>query len=484
MKKIKIKSIINKGDSYKYSHPAQNRPNLVSAYNYIESRGGLYPATVWIGMQATIQENLMIPVTMKEVKYIRARCEKHGVPFDYKGWKRIVKVHNGFLPVRIKSIPEGSLVPTNHVLATFESTDPKLPWIPGFIETVFMRLWYPTTVATKSHAIRQTLLKYGSPDWAQFALHHFGARGQHHDADSQIGGFAHATQFLGSDNFSAMDHAEQFYNQSPDMPITFSVFATEHSTTTSYGKDNEEQFVYDMLIKHPDAPIMSFVADSYDVYNFTNFCTAPNSRIRKLIESRPHQKFVLRPDSGSPIEVLDGMIDIMFENDISSTGNQEEETLTFSDFGILWGDGITHETIEKILKHNLDNGFAAENFVFGMGGGLATVDIHRDTQRFAIKCSSITVHTLEAHRVTDVVTSAQTIGTRDIDVFKDPITDPGKASKRGKVTTWYDTEAKQYIAGKLNEQPNTHCVEALELVYENGKQFNLTTMNDIRKLTI
>ncbi len=475
MKKIQIKSIINKADSYKYSHPAQTRSDTVSAYNYMESRGGLYPATLWIGIQAIIQDNLMTPVTMKEVKYMRARCSKHGVPFDYKGWKRIVKVHQGFLPVSIKSIAEGTLVPVKHVLATFESTDPKLPWIPGFIETVFMRAWYPTTVATKAHAIKQTLLSYGSPEWAQFALHHFGSRGQHHDADSQIGGFAHASQFSGSDNFSAIDHAEQFYGQSPNEPIVFSVFASEHSVTTSYGKGNEEQFVYDMLLKFPDNPIMSFVADSYDAYNFTDFCTVPDSRIRKLIESRPHQKFVLRPDSGDPVNVIRHMLEIMTKNCLRKE-MLNSQTL-FTDFNILWGDGITHDTIEDILRTTKALGYAAENFVFGMGGGLATIDMHRDTQKFAIKCSSITVE------YDDPICKDGQSGTisEDIDVFKDPITDHGKASKRGKVTTYFNTETKEWSQGLVDDQPFTpHIVDALQLVYEDGKQYNLTTMEQIR----
>lgn len=157
----------------------------------------------------------------------------------------------------------------------------------------------------------------------------------------------------------------------------------------------------------------------------------------------------------------------------------------FLDFGLLWGDGITADGIELILETFTTNAvpgtrvhpiFAAENFIFGMGGGLATVDMHRDTSKYAIKCSSITV-------VEDNMSEGY-IGDgfdyKDIDVYKDPITDPGKASKRGKRTTWYDTEAKEYIDGVVGEQPNMHCVNALVLVYLDGELFNQPTMDTIR----
>ena len=103
---------------------------------------------------------------------------------------------------------------------------------------------------------------------------------------------------------------------------------------------------------------------------------------------------------------------------------------------------------------------------------------NRDTQKFAIKCSSITVDDNYADDMTPADTDKPKL--RDIDVYKDPITDPGKASKRGKVTTWYDTETREYITGIVGEQPNTHCVEALVLVFKNGLLYKDYTLEDIR----
>lgn len=474
------KSPIHYGDSYKYGHSGQYRP-MVAMYDSMESRGGKYPETAFVGLSGLTQSYLTKPITYADVTKLHRRAKLHGIPFDLKGWTYIVDKHNGYLPIHIKAVPEGSVIPVKHVLLTVESTDSEVPWVAGFVETLLMKVWYPTTVATKSLHVRKILEKYGSPEWAQFAFHAFGDRACTCPEAAAIAGFAHlASGFMGTDNFDSLEYCEELYGVPLDQVAAYSVFATEHSTTTSYGKDGEEQFVYDQLLANPDAPIMSFVADSYDVYNFTDFCTKPNSRIRKLVESRSHQKLVLRPDSGEPLNVIAQMLDIMMENEVIHTadnaGKLTQHNILFRDFSILWGDGITPSTIEDILMQVTSLGFAAENFVFGSGGDLMQ-KVNRDTQSFAIKCSNITVQ--ESFTANEA--NEEGISIFDIEVYKDPITDPGKKSKRGKVTTWYDTEAKTYLQGIVGHQPNMHCIEALRSVFKNGIILERPTLEEIRE---
>jgi len=452
-------------DSYKYSHSSQY-PEMISMYDYMESRGGKYPATVFVGLQYYLKAYFATPITQQEVDQAARMAKAHGVPFDKEGWDYIVQELKGKLPVRIKAVKEGSLIPVKNVLMTIESTDPKVPWIAGWLETILMKVWYPTTIATKSFYVRKMLEKYGAPEWAQFAFHNFGDRGSSSVESAAIGGFAHMTQFMGTDNFNALFMVEDFYNQPSDIPGAFSVFATEHSTTTANADGSTKKeiaFVERMLIENPDAPIMSFVADSYDIYNFTDKVTQPNSWIRETIESRPNQKFVIRPDSGDAIDVISKMLDIMKENDIVFTRNEDGKIL-FRDYGILWGDGITPDVIEEILKMVISKGFAAENMVFGSGGDLMQ-NVNRDTQRFAIKCSSIT----------------RPNGAEQ-DVFKDPITDPGKKSKKGKVTTYYNKESKTYFVDRVGMDFET-SYEILEVVYENGELIKEVSLENIRNIS-
>lgn len=460
-------------DSYKYSH-AKQYPDMVSMYDYMESRGGKYPATVFVGLQGIIKEYLLNPITIQEVNQAKAFAELHGVPFDTEGWEYIVGELGGKLPVEIKAVDEGSLIPVKHVLLTIESTDKKVAWVAGWLETLLMKLWYPTNIATKSYYVKQMLMKCGSPEWAQFAYHNFGDRGSSSVEAAEIGGYAHLTQFMGTDNFNALKYC--FDNYGIKM-AGWSVFASEHSTTTAHGKDGEEQFVIRMLEENPDAPIMSFVADSYDVYAFTDMCTRPDSTIREIIESRQHQKFVLRPDSGEPLEVLDKMITIMRANKLETVPHPDGKHL-FKDFGILWGDGITPEVIEEILIEADRHKFAAENFVFGSGGDLMQ-NHNRDTQRFAVKCSSITVDDNYADGNTPADTDEPRY--RDIDVFKDPITDPGKKSKRGKVTTYYNEDTKQFCVNKVGLDFEDGSYDILNTVYRNGELLKEFTMDEVRE---
>lgn len=476
-------SIVNLADSYKLSHASQYPSNMTSMYDYLESRGGKYPATIFTGLQYYLKKYLKVP-TSEEVIKASARAEAHGVPFDKDGWLHIVSL--GYIPVVIKAVPEGMLVPTGHPLLTVESTDIRVPWIAGFLETLLMKVWYSTTISTKSYYVKQMLLKYGSSDWAQFAFHNFSDRGCSSVESAAIAGFAHMTQFMGTDNFNALTLAEEYYDAG--ISAAYSVFATEHSTTTSRGKGGEEEFVWEQLQQNPDAPIISFVADSYDIYKFTGMVTNPEGRIRKLIDSRPHQKFVVRPDSGEPIEVLTGILDIMVNNNCFDSSINDK--LLSTKFGILWGDGITPEQIDKILthfttyegvpsyKHDDTYIFAAENFIFGSGGDLAQ-NITRDTQRFAIKCSEITISDTD---IEDILGGQEAIYTR-IPVFKDPITDPGKKSKKGKVTTFYNTETKQFRVGKVGEylvEETPNEIDLLSVVYKDGTLSNQTTLDEIR----
>src|SRR5277367_430588 len=121
-----IENNILDSDSYKFSHPYQYPPKTTSICSYIESRGGVYPATVFFGLQYIINEYLTHRFTVEEVEEAKIFLEMHGEPFNYEGWMYIAKDLDGKLPVRIRAVPEGTVVPTHNALVTIESTDPKV----------------------------------------------------------------------------------------------------------------------------------------------------------------------------------------------------------------------------------------------------------------------------------------------------------------------------------------------------------------------
>lgn len=125
-------------DSYKTSQYLQYPHQTEIIHSYIESRGGVYDSTLFFGLQAFIKEYLLTPITMAEVNEAAAFCKEHGVPFNIEGWIDIVRNHDGYLPISIKAVPEGTIVPTHNVLLTVENTHPDAYWVTSYIETALL----------------------------------------------------------------------------------------------------------------------------------------------------------------------------------------------------------------------------------------------------------------------------------------------------------------------------------------------------------
>ena len=151
------RNLLLRTDSYKVSHWKQYPPGTQTVFSYIESRGGVFGHGVFFGLQAWLREYLSAPVTRADIDEADAIFKLHGEPFNREGWLRLVDTHGGRLPLRIRAVPEGSVVPAHNVLAMVENTDPEFFWLTSYLETELLRaIWYPTTVATVSAAAKAT----------------------------------------------------------------------------------------------------------------------------------------------------------------------------------------------------------------------------------------------------------------------------------------------------------------------------------------
>ncbi|MCE3288720.1 MAG: nicotinate phosphoribosyltransferase, partial [Caulobacter sp.] len=147
-----INPILNT-DSYKTSHYLQYPPGTEHAFSYVESRGGDYPSTVFFGLQAILKAEFQRAITAVDIDEAEELLRTHGMPFNRAGWQRIVDIHGGFLPLEVRAVAEGSVVPTHQPLMTVVNTDPELPWVTSYAETALLRVWYPITVATISYHV-------------------------------------------------------------------------------------------------------------------------------------------------------------------------------------------------------------------------------------------------------------------------------------------------------------------------------------------
>lgn len=418
-----LPSLILDADSYKFSHFALYPTGTNAMYSYIEAR--VKDVTIVpFGLQMWIKKNLLTPITVAQVDEAEELTRQHGVPFNRSDWDYIIDQYGGYLPIKIKAIPEGTRVKGSTPIVSVLCEDARVFWLASYIETSLQRgIWYPTTIASNdlsSYQQLKWLYDKGSdnPSMIDFSLHSFASRGVSSRETAEIGGLAHLVFFKGTDDVVAVKAARDFYGC--DM-AGYSVVATEHSIQCAYGLDNQADYLNRVLdVYGKPGAIVSVVMDGYDIYREVDLLCTPHfvNRIRET-----GCKFVVRPDSGDMFEVVPKILQKL-ETAFGTTLNSKGKKV-LNNVGVIQGDGINLTTMPILAQKVFDAGFAPENVIYGSGGGLLQ-QVNRDTFRFAQKTSAIRV------------------GDQWVETVKNPITDPGKRSKGGLLdtpdfVTYYET---------------------------------------------
>lgn len=450
-------------DSYKSTHPAQYPEGTSSMFDHLESRGGQFGTTIYFGQQFINKEYLTIPITHAHVDEAKDFFVGHfgtddPVYFPEMGFRKMVD-NGGYWPVRIKTVAEGTEVPTRNMLLSLESTGGSDTfWAASWLETQIVRNWYPTTVATLSYyckkIILEALMETSNDPWGEiyFKLHDFGGRGATCHEAAGIGGMSHLINFRGSDTVEGIMFARDYYGE---RMAGNSIAAAEHSSITSWTRERE-LLAYRNMVKQFCKPgrIVACVSDSYDIYN-----AIENMWCSELLEEVKNSGgcIVIRPDSGEPPAVVLKCLQTL-ERKLGMTKNMRGFKILPPYFRLIQGDGINIDSLAEILRVIMQAGYSASNLAFGMGGGLLQL-VNRDTQKFALKCSEIT-----------------TIRGETIPVYKDPVTDPGKTSKSGKLDLIFEDgqfKSVPFGTAKNNSQMVT--------VYEDGKILTDFSFSDVRK---
>ncbi|XP_033104415.1 nicotinamide phosphoribosyltransferase-like [Anneissia japonica] len=455
-----VDNILLVTDSYKVTHHKQYPEGTTKIYSYFESRGGKFQETVFFGLQYILKRWLEGRVVTKEkIQEAKEFYKLHfgNDVFNEEGWNYILEKHGGCIPIKIRAVPEGTVVPVKNVLFTVESTDPEVPWITNYFETLLVQVWYPMTVATNSRAQKEVIAKNmletaDTLDKLPFMLHDFGFRGVTSVESAAIGGAAHLINFVGSDTIAGMVMCRKYYGC---QMAGFSIPAAEHSTITSWGKSGEKKAFANMLNSFPNG-LVAVVSDSYDIFNACE--NIWGKELKDLILKRGENggQLVIRPDSGDPPDVVVKVLEILGKA-FGTKVNSKSYKLLPDCIRVIQGDGINYEMLGKVLEHMKNHKWSADNIVFGSGGALLQ-KLNRDTQKCAYKCSY-----------------AEVDGTPR-NVFKQPVTDPGKKSKKGILSLVQQN-------GKLETfQEGTGVDEDIMVpVFENGYLLKDYNFAEIRK---
>ena len=445
-------------DSYKVTHFNQYPQNTKKLYAYIEARNLNSEELIFFGLQAFVKKYLLNPITQDDIDEAEKFLLSHIGVFNRDDWEYILNEHGGFLPIEIKSLDEGTVTNKKIPLLDITNTDEKVPWLVTYIETALLRsLWYPSSVATISREIKKIIFRYlddtctNFDDQLPFKLHDFGARGVSSYESSRIGGAAHLLNFLGSDTVEGAMFLKDYYDGTD---ISYSIPASEHSTITAWGKDNEnkahENIINQFLL---EGKVIASVIDSYDTFE-TASKTISSELKEKIINSKG--TLVVRPDSGKlPDTIIELLNTLSSEENFGYTLNSKGYKELPSYIRVIQGDGVDKNSIEDILISMKENNYSAANITFGMGGALLQ-KLDRDTYSFAMKVSAI-------HD-----------GNTWKDVYKEPSNDKTKNSRRGRFAIVKNDELEVVDLEKLNQ------TNLLKTRYKDGKLYNETDLKVIR----
>jgi nicotinamide phosphoribosyltransferase len=464
-----ILNLLLNTDSYKPSHFLQYPKGTEYISSYGESRGCKikgWVETTAFGMQIFTKDYLVNPIEQWMIDEADEVFSAHGVPFNRQGWQHILNKHDGHLPLQIQAVPEGLTLKQSNVLFQVMNTDPQVPWLTSYIETAILRaVWFPTTVATldlyKKRIIRKYLEMTSDSETIDtdilFKLHDFGARGVSSMESAGIGGCAHLVHFMGSDTLTGIMYARKYYNETM---AAFSIPAAEHSTITVWGGAEHEWEAFENMIDqfggvNPDGSpkLYAIVIDSY---NDMEACEKLFSLRDKIIAKGGI--LVARPDSGLPREVVVKIICKLMDL-FGYTVNSKGYKVLPDYIRVIQGDGITYKSIEEILVNMEAYRLSADNIAFGQGGGMLQ-QLDRDTFQFAMKASAAKVNGLWR------------------DVYKDPVGDASKKSKRGRLALVKRDGG--YVTIRESELRDL-SENVLQTVYIDGKILVTTTLAEVRE---
>lgn len=447
-------------DSYKVTHHRQYPPGTESVFSYFESRGGDFDSTVFFGLQYYLKKYLAgLVVRAQQIDDAENLFAMHFSGdkslFHRAGWEHIVNQHGGRLPISIRAVPEGSVIPVSNVLMTIENTDPACYWLTNYLETLLVQVWYGSTVATQSREMKRTILNSlehtGSPELIDFKLHDFGFRGVSSVETAGIGGAAHLVNFRGTDTIAGLIVARDYYDC--DM-AGFSIPAAEHSTQTSWGAAHEVDAMRNMLHQFPTG-LVAVVSDSYDIFNACRNLWGDQLKADVLARDGA---LVVRPDSGDPPEIVCRVLETLGEAFGTETNSKGFKVL-HPKVRVIQGDGIDRAMLTRILDATTAAGWSTDNIAFGSGGGLLQ-KLNRDTSKYAFKCSDITIN--GEHR----------------DVFKQPVTDLGKRSKAGRLTL---VQRKGQLVSIREEDRKANDEHQMVEVFRDGELLQEHSLDDVRQ---
>lgn len=541
-----VSNAVAQTDFYKWFHKAGAIDGVDFMYGNYTSRNGRLSnvkdnkEVTFVGLQYFIKDvlidewnktffNLPKDQVIYEIKRIAKYCLFQP---DY-ATKHFEDLHDlGYLPVKIKALPEGSSVPYGVAPVTFVNTVAGFDWLEGFLETSFStENWGIQTSATTARAYLNRTIKAfdaaGLPhDLVPFMCHDFSMRGINGRHSAAMSGFGHLCSFAGTDTIPAILFAEKYYNANIENELVgCSVNATEHSITTTAiavlekergisKLEAEVAYIREVLFKAAPTGILSHVSDSFD---FWKFVSEGLPMLKEDILNR-EGKFVIRPDSGDPVDVLCGLsikhsVDKISDITIRLNNSKDVYYIKSSDKYVSVSCGGTYDTMDDIIVTKEYSHAEAKGLIECLGELFGTTQSPTGLKLLHENIGAIYGDSITLERQDQIISRLGAKGyaglvvlgvgsysyqyvTRDnhgsavkstfasgsmigaVDVCKDPKTDSKKKSAKGLLRIELENGTYVQYDQQTHEQEDTG---ELKTVFLDGKLVYETSLQEIRQ---
>lgn len=384
-------------DSYKAGHAGLYPDNVTHLYGYYAHRRKYAGASTFFGLQYYLKEYLSgVVFTEDDIREAAEFWTKHFGRSDYFNeslWMNLLHKHGGKLPLRIRGIKEGtSVFASGAPVFSVENTDPEFPWLVTFVETILLKVWYPSLIYVQSQTLRtnmNTIFSSRTLASPEYYVHDFGYRACASDEQAALGAAAHLCHFGGSDTVAGVRLLQHYYHA--DMPGT-SIPATEHSIVLGHNMNDESAF--DRVLETLPEGFVSFVIDTADP---TRFLRTVKKKYKNAVLKRDGT-IVFRPDSGNYADSILNTIQLL-DDAFGSERNEFGLNVLNDHVRVIWGSGVDIPHVSSIYGYLSDYAYSPENLVLGMGGGLLHNGTYRGALDSVFKISDVTTSDGQHHNV-------------------------------------------------------------------------------------
>lgn len=543
-------------DGYKLAHAEMYATGTQSVYSNLTPRSDriyrdratqFYDGKlVFVGCQGAIieivenwQKFFKMPkgIAIAQFKFY---CDNYLGP-DAVPTDSLAKLHDlGYLPLRIRTLDEGTKVPMGVPVLTITNTVDHAYWLVNFLETTISNLtWKPSTVATIATEYKRMMLSFAektgvAPEFVDFQGHSFACRGMSGPEDSARSEFGHIASFLGTDSLGSIMYAHEYYG-AKDF-VAASVPATEHAVATSNILRIEEQllsqnyafinaehreifdkmvmaledprliaeimFMYELMQKFPTG-ILSYVADSFD---FWKLLTNGLVYLKEVIERRESNgitpgKLVIRPDTGVPEDVVCGKPEGSFRRTKTGEAYGLENWNGAAFVPRKGAQPIDEAEIRGAIELLMDifgsvvneKGYRELPSCIGLIYGdsitpqrcLTILDrlekkgIASSACVFGVGSYTYQCNTRDSFGFAVKATNTVVNG-KSIPIFKDPKTDSKKKSAKGLLYVARNEDGEYSLIDNASTELEDSESNELKIRFENGRFLNQTTLEVIR----